>query len=91
MYENENERNEVYSKVVKAGRRAYLFDVRQTRNQDYYITITERKRLEDGESYHKQKIFLYKEDFNKFLKGLDETIDYVKTELLPDFEYDKPV
>ncbi|MFD2145846.1 DUF3276 family protein [Mucilaginibacter antarcticus] len=72
------EREEVFSKKVRAGKRTYFFDVKATRSNDYYITITEsKKRLEDG-TFVKHKIFLYKEDFEKFLEGLNGTIDYVK-------------
>src|ERR1041384_60139 len=79
----------VYSKRIRAGkRRTYFFDVRATRGNDYYITITEsRKRFNDN-GYDRHKIFLYKEDFNKFLKALTEAVDYVKTELMPDFDFD---
>jgi hypothetical protein len=79
----------VYSKRIKAGkRRTYFFDVRATRGNDYYLTITEsRKRFNDG-GYDRHKLFLYKEDFNKFCKGLNEAVDYVKTELMPDFDFD---
>ena len=79
----------VYSKRLKAGkRRTYFFDVRATRGNDYFLTITEsRKRLND-DGYDRHKIFLYKEDFNKFIKGLTEAVDYVKTELMPDFDFD---
>ena len=79
---------EVYTVKIKAGRRTYIFDVRQTADKDYYITISERRKGIGGE-IQKQKIFLYKEDFNKFLKGLVEVINYVKTELMPDYDYTK--
>ncbi len=72
------ERDEVFSKKVRAGKRTYFFDVKATRSNDYYITITEsKKRLEDG-SFVKHKIFLYKEDFEKFAEGLKDTVDYIK-------------
>jgi len=79
----------IYSKRIRAGkRRTYFFDVRTTRGNDYYLTITEsRKRFNDN-GYDRHKIFLYKEDFNKFIKALGEAIDYVKTELMPDFDFD---
>jgi hypothetical protein len=79
----------VYSKRIRAGkRRTYFFDVRATRGNDYYLTITEsRKRFNDN-GYDRHKIFLYKEDFNKFLGGLNEAVNYVKTELMPDFDFD---
>lgn len=72
------EREEVFSKKVRAGKRTYFFDVKATRSNDYYITVTEsKKRLEDG-VFVKHKIFLYKEDFEKFTEGLKDTIDYIK-------------
>jgi hypothetical protein len=89
-YENNDKKMEsVYSKRIKAGkRRTYFFDVRATRGNDYYLTITEsRKRFNDG-GYDRHKLFLYKEDFNKFIKALGEAVDYVKTELMPDFDFD---
>ncbi|MGB4774526.1 MAG: DUF3276 family protein [Daejeonella sp.] len=77
-FENK-ERDEVFSKKVRAGKRTYFFDVKATRSNDYYVTITEsKKRLEDG-VFIKHKIFLYKEDFEKFAEGLKEAVDYVKT------------
>ncbi|MEM6342485.1 MAG: DUF3276 family protein [Bacteroidota bacterium] len=82
-------RDEVYSKRIRAGKRTYFFDVRSTRSEDFYITITESKRRFNGRGYDKHKIFLYKEDFNKFFNSLEETIDYVKTELLPDYDYEE--
>jgi hypothetical protein len=82
-------RDEVYSQKIRAGKRTYFFDVRSTRSSDYYITITESKRRFNGKGYDKHKIFLYKEDFNKFLAALVETVDHVKTELLPDYDYDE--
>lgn len=77
-FENK-EREEVYSKKVRAGKRTYFFDVKATRSNDYYVTVTEsKKRLEDG-VFIKHKIFLYKEDFEKFAEGLKDTIDYIKS------------
>jgi hypothetical protein len=79
----------IYSKRIRAGkRRTYFFDVRSTRGNDYYLTITESRKRFTGEGYDRHKIFLYKEDFNKFIKGLNEAVDYVKTELMPDFDFD---
>lgn len=79
----------VYSKRIRAGkRRTYFFDVRETRGNDYYLTITESRKRFDSDGYDRHKIFLYKEDFNKFIKGLVEAVDYVKTELMPDFDFD---
>jgi hypothetical protein len=89
-YENNDKRMEsIYSKRIRAGkRRTYFFDVRSTRGNDYYLTITESRKRFTGEGYDRHKIFLYKEDFNKFIKGLNEAVDYVKTELMPDFDFD---
>ncbi len=90
----ENENNDrrmesVYSKRVKAGkRRTYFFDVRETRGNDYFLTITESRKKFDSDGYDRHKIFLYKEDFNKFVRGLNEAVDYVKTELMPDFDFE---
>ena len=79
----------IYSKRIRAGkRRTYFFDVRATRGNDYYLTITESRKRFDDNGYDRHKIFLYKEDFNKFIKGLVEAVDYVKTELMPDFDFD---
>jgi hypothetical protein len=79
----------VYSKRIRAGkRRTYFFDVRATRSNDYYLTITESRKKFNEEGYDRHKIFLYKEDFNKFIKALTEAVDYVKTDLMPDFDFD---
>ena len=78
-----DERFEVCTKAVRAGKRTYYFDVKKTRNDDYYLTITESKRkADDGDnakSFEKHKIFLYKEDFEKFYNGLYETINCIKS------------
>ena len=89
-YENNDKKMEsVYSKRIRAGkRRTYFFDVRETRGNDYYLTITESRKRFDSDGYDRHKIFLYKEDFNKFIKGLIEAVDHVKTELMPDFDFD---
>lgn len=89
-YNGENRNNEsMFSKRIKAGkRRTYFFDVRATRGNDYFITITESKKRFDDNGYDRHKMFLYKEDFNKFLNALTETIGYVKTDLMPDFDFD---
>lgn len=86
----DNRNNEsLFSKRIKAGkRRTYFFDVRSTRGNDYFVTITESKKRFDDNGYDRHKMFLYKEDFNKFLVALTETIDYVKTDLMPDFDFD---
>ncbi|MCZ2357395.1 MAG: PUR family DNA/RNA-binding protein [Bacteroidia bacterium] len=83
------DQSEVYSLKIKAGKRTYLFDVRSTKGQDYYITITERHRNSQGDGFEKQKIFLYKEDFNKFVHTLNQVVSYVKEELLPDYDFEE--
>ena len=78
---------DVYSKPVRAGKRTYFFDVKATKGKDYYLTITESKRRMDSNghlAYDKHKIFLYKEDFEKFAEGLEEVIQYIKTNCLKD-------
>lgn len=89
-YENNEKKAEsIYSKRIRAGkRRTYFFDVRATRGNDYYLTITESRKRFDDNGYDRHKIFLYKEDFNKFIRALGEAVDYVKTELMPDFDFD---
>lgn len=80
----------VYSKKVRAGkRRTYFFDVRRTKGDDYYLTLTESTRKFHGNGYERHKIFLYKEDFNRFKNSLDEVINYVKEELMPDYDYEE--
>ena len=87
--ENDKKFESVYSTKVRAGkRRTYFFDVRQTKGDDYYITITESTKRFDGNGYERHKIFLYKEDFNRFLNSLNDTMEHVKTELMPDFDYE---
>lgn len=86
---NDRKQESVYSKKVKAGkRRTYFFDVKSTRSNDYFLIITEsKKRFEDG-GYDRHQLFVYKEDFNKFVKALSETVDHIKTDLMPDFNFD---
>jgi Protein of unknown function (DUF3276) len=80
----------VFSKKVRAGkRRTYFLDVRKTRGEDYFITITESTRREDGFGYKRHKIFLYKEDFNRFVASLNEVVDHVKKDLMPNFDYEE--
>ncbi len=76
-----NERGEIFTKAVKAGKRTYFFDVKATKGNDFFITITERKKMyeEDGHfQVEKHKLFLYKEDFEKFIEGLQDTVDFIK-------------
>lgn len=87
----DSDKNEIFSQRVRAGKRTYFFDVKATRSNDYYLTITESKRKykDDGYTYEKHKIFLYKEDFNKFMDALSNTVNHVKEELMPNFDFDQ--
>ncbi|MDG2342984.1 MAG: DUF3276 family protein [Flavobacteriales bacterium] len=78
--ENDNYRNEIYSKSVRAGKRTYFFDVKSTRGGDHYLTLTESKKKFDQEGnfhFEKHKIFLYKEDFEKFSDGLNDVLSKI--------------
>jgi hypothetical protein len=81
-FENNDQRGDIFSKAVRAGKRTYFFDVRSTRNNEYYLTITESKRrfTEGSERpfFEKHKIFLYREDFEKFIDGLKEAVDHIQ-------------
>lgn len=76
-------REEIYSRVIRAGKRTYFFDVKSTRSGEYYLTITESKRRFNNDHgkfyYEKHKLFLYKEDFEKFEKGFQEVIEFIET------------
>ena len=83
MYNNERDKEEIFSKVLRAGRRTYFFDVRETKASDYYLTITESKKFtnEDGTFYYKKhKIYLYKEDFSEFKDILGEMLEFIINE-----------
>ena len=80
----------VYTTKVRAGkRRTYFFDVRETKGGDYFITLTESTKKFNGNGYDRHKIFLYKEDFNRFTKAMVDTVDYVKNDLMPEYDYDE--
>jgi hypothetical protein len=80
----------VYSKTIRAGkRRTYFFDVRTTKSNDYYITLTESKKKFNDDGYDRHKIFLYKEDFNKFVEALNDAVNHVKQDLLPEYDFDE--
>jgi len=80
----------VYSRKIRAGkRRTYFFDVRKTKGEDFYLTLTESTRKFNGDGYERHKIFLYKEDFNRFMDSLQEVVEYIKTELMPEYDYDE--
>ena len=81
--EDKKAQEEIYSQIVRAGKRTYFFDVRATRADDYYLTITESKKFfnEDGSSHFKKhKIFLYKEDFEKFKNAFGEALTFIEKE-----------
>lgn len=80
----------VHSSKMRAGkRRTYFFDVRRTKGEDFFLSITESTKRLNSDSYERHKILLYKEDFNRFVKELEGVLDYVKTELMPDYDYDE--
>jgi hypothetical protein len=88
------EKEEIFSKAVRAGKRTYFFDVKATRRNDYYLTLTESKKRfnRDGRFYfEKHKIFLYKEDFDKFWEGLSEAIEFIKNAKPELIDYPEPV
>tara|TARA_B100000965_G_scaffold313271_1_gene273146 strand:+ start:344 stop:649 length:306 start_codon:yes stop_codon:yes gene_type:complete len=79
----ETTQEEIYSKVLRAGRRTYFFDVRETKASDYYLTITESKKFSNDDGtffYKKHKIYLYKEDFSDFKEMLSEVMDFIINE-----------
>ena len=87
---NKRQQDSVYSNKVRAGkRRTYFFDVRETKGKDYYVTLTESTKRFNDDGFERHKIFLYKEDFNRFVEGLQDVIDHIKTELMPDYDYDE--
>ena len=95
MEENEmNGKEESFSKAVRAGKRTYFFDVKTTKGDEQYITITESKRRFDAEQnrffYEKHKIFLYKEDFEKVTKGLTDAINFIQTGEYPEDYNEEP-
>lgn len=88
--EGKNKLESVYSTKVRAGkRRTYFFDVRKTKGEDFYITITESTKRFNGDGYDRHKIFLYKEDFNRFVNSMNEAVDHVKENLMPDYDYNE--
>jgi hypothetical protein len=88
MDNKDRDREEIFSRAVRAGKRTYFFDVKATVGEEYYITITESKRRFNNEQgkffYEKHKLFLYKEDFDKFAMGLSDVIEYIRTGKAPD-------
>ena len=90
-YENNDKKfAPVYENKVKAGKkRTYFFDIKETRNSGYSLVITESRKRFDDRGYDRSSIYVYQEDINKFVKGLAEAVDYIKTELLPDYNFDE--
>ena len=92
-YQKKKDNEIIYSKAIKAGKRIYYLDVKKSRNEDLFLAITESKKKvvgfeEDAQvTYEKHKIFLYKEDFDKFVEGLQDVVAHVKTELMPDVDF----
>ena len=87
MSDHDHYNDEVFAKRVPAGKRTYFFDVKTTRSgEDFFLTITESKRTGD-DSYEKHKLFLYKEDFGKFVDALHEAIEHIRTERLPEYDF----
>jgi len=86
-FDNREQKDEIFSKAIRAGKRTYFFDVKATKSDEYYLTITESKRRFDNEqgkfSYEKHKLFLYKEDFAKFINGLTDAISFCETGEVP--------
>lgn len=88
--ERHTQRNDVFSKRIRAGkRRTYFFDVRTTKGNDYYLTITESKKRFNDDGYDRHKVFIYKEDFNKFIHTLEEVVDHIKSNLMPEYDFDE--
>lgn len=88
MEEHENkDRGEIFSRAIRAGKRTYFFDVKATIGDEFYLTITESKRRFNNDEgkffYEKHKLFLYKEDFDKFTSGLADTIEFIRTGKIP--------
>lgn len=90
-YENNDKKFvPVYEKKVRAGKkRTYFFDIKETRNSGYSLIITESRKRFDDRGYDRTSIYVYQEDINKFAKGLNEAVDYIKTELMPDYDFDQ--
>ena len=92
--DNKPRREEIFSRTVRAGKRTYFFDVKATRSNEYYLVLTESKRRFNNEQgkfyYEKHKVFLYKEDFEKFARGLREAIEFIETGNKPEEEEEKP-
>ena len=88
-HDNRDRKEPVHSMKLKAGRkRTYFFDVRPTKSNDYYLTITESKKRFNADGYDRHKIFIYKEDLNKFMKAMEQSVNHIKTSLMPEYDFD---
>ena len=92
-FDKKGRREDIFSRAIRAGKRTYFFDVKATRSNEYYLTITESKRRFNNEQgkfyYEKHKLFLYKEDFEKFTQGLKDVIDFIESGREPESEEEK--
>ena len=87
--EKDRQQDIVYSNKMRAGkRRTYFFDIRKTKGEDFYVSITESTKKFNVDGFERHKIFIYKEDFNRFVQSLQDTVNEIKTKYLPDFDYD---
>ena len=91
QHSSDNFGESIFSKMIKAGHRTYFLDVKETRNKDYFMTITElrkkttdKKTTDNGVENERNKIFLYQEDFEKFAKGFNDALDFVKRSMAQD-------
>ena len=88
-HDNRDRKEPVHSMKLKAGRkRTYFFDVRPTKSNDYYLTITESKKRFNADGYERHKIFIYKEDLNKFMNAMEKSVNHIKTDLMPEYDFD---
>lgn len=88
--EENNDNQLIFSKRIRAGKRTYFIDIKPSRTGDYYITLTESRKKSDGNgvSFDKHKLFIYKEDIFKFSKALEETYMHLKTNLMPNYDFE---
>ena len=89
-YDTTEQKPSAYSKIIRAGKkRTYFFDIKESRVNDYYLIITESRKRFDDNGYDKSKLFVYKEDLNKFVNTLTDVVNHVKVELMPNYNFDE--
>ncbi len=89
-YDNSEQKPSIFSRIIRAGkRRTYFFDVKESRANDYYLIVTESRKRFDDRGYDKSKIFIYKEDLNKFVNTVTEVVNHIKVELMPNYNFDE--